>query len=361
MTASPPLAQVGRVEAGFQAALGRFAGPVRGVGVLSISAFGVLGVPADALPLGVALLALMLVGAVADLGPRRWALVAAVARVVAVCAAQGWLGDADQWALNVLTTTAITLQWEWSPKVTVPVTAGLVAVALVGSGFHDVPTTVARVVVECSLAWLAFALLRRSSRQVDELQAGRAALERAEAVAVATRRREREYLALLHDTAAATFLAVAVRDTDPDEVAGYARRDLAVLTGGSGVPGDTPVDLASSLRPVLDRVPLRVDAVWATALVPTSVALALVRAVREALRNVRRHAGVSTARVEVAAGDGVVVTVSDTGVGFDPDAVPDHRRGVRGSIVERMAAVGGHAEVTSRPGGGTTVRLVWRG
>jgi signal transduction histidine kinase len=52
------------------------------------------------------------------------------------------------------------------------------------------------------------------------------------------------------------------------------------------------------------------------------------------------------------------VRVTDAGRGFDVGAVSDHRRGIRGSVVERMAAVGGRAEVTSRPGR-TTVRLEW--
>jgi signal transduction histidine kinase len=95
-------------------------------------------------------------------------------------------------------------------------------------------------------------------------------------------------------------------------------------------------------------------------LVPASVALALVRAVRETLTNVERHAGVRTATLSLRTdGDRVVVDVADAGAGFLPAAVPPARRGLRGSVVERMTAVGGRAEVTSRPGEGTTVRLVW--
>ncbi|ONI80684.1 ATP-binding protein [Saccharothrix sp. ALI-22-I] len=347
----------GQVESEFLAAIARFAGPVRGVGVALISVFGVLSVPSDALPLGLGLLALVLVGAVADFGSQRLAIVLAIVRVVAVCAAQARIDGTDQWMFNVLTTTAITLQWEWSPKITVPTTAALLAVYLTAVGWDG--SAVARLVVECVLARLAYRLLRRSTRRVDELRARQAALERAEAMALARRRREREYLALLHDTASATFLVVAVngRDTDPSEVAGYARRDLDVLAGA--VPTDTAVDVGSSLKPVVERSPLDIDARWDNALVPASVALALVRAVREALTNVERHAGTQAAELRVSAnGDGVEVRVSDAGRGFDVDAVSDHRRGIRGSVVERMAAVGGSAEVTSRPGG-TTVRLAW--
>ncbi|MDO5752477.1 sensor histidine kinase [Arthrobacter sp.] len=55
----------------------------------------------------------------------------------------------------------------------------------------------------------------------------------------------------------------------------------------------------------------------------------------------------------------VVVDVSDDGPGFDVGTVPLERMGVRLSIVERMCQVGGSAEISSRPGGGTLVRLQW--
>ncbi|WP_447002632.1 sensor histidine kinase [Saccharothrix isguenensis] len=362
------------MEAEFLATARRFAAPVRGVGLVLISVFGLLAVPGDALPLGFALLGLVVVGAVVDCWvgasgrARPLALAFAVARVAAICATQEWTGGPPhQWALHALTTTAITFQWEWPPRIALPATAGLLAVDLAVVGFGDGSATVLRLVVEVGLTRLAFVLMRRSSKRVDVLRERRAALERAEAVALERHRREREYLALLHDTASATFLLVAVhgRDTDPAQVAEYAQRDLAVLTGSSGgpTPQDSPVDLTASLRAVVERSPLTVHARWRTgSVVPASVALALVRAVREALANVERHAGVRNAALSVH-GDGerVVVEVRDAGLGFHLDEVPHFRRGIRGSVVERMTGVGGTATVTSRPGAGTSVRLEWPG
>ncbi|MEV0678783.1 ATP-binding protein [Actinosynnema sp. NPDC050436] len=348
----------GQVEAEFLAAVGRYAGPVRGVGVVLLSAFGVCSASDEGLPLAFGLLGLVVLGAVADFaGGRLVALVSAVVRVVAVCAAQGELGgEAGLWALNVLTTTAITLQWEWGPEVAVPVTGVLLGVQLWATGFDG--AVVLRVVVECSLARFAFLVVRRSTRQVDVSRVRRAASERAEALAAERRAREREYLALLHDTASATFLVVATEGIDPDAVAGYARRDLALLAG-TAEARDNPVDVGTSLRALADRSPLRVDTTAHPAPVPAAVAVALVRAVREALANVERHAGTGHAELAVTtAADRVVVTVADRGPGFDPDAVSEHRRGISGSIVARMAGVGGVASVTSAAGG-TTVRLAW--
>jgi signal transduction histidine kinase len=357
--------QPGAVESGFRMAVGRLAGPVRGIGLALISVFGVLAVPDDALPLGFALAAVVLVGAVVDASPAARgtvvALAVAVVRAGVVCAAQSWTASGPNlWALNVLTITAITLQWEWPLKVTVPVTAGLLAVFVVAGG---APSSILRVVVECALARATFLLLVRSARRVDVLRARQALLERAELLAGERRRREREYLALLHDTASATFLLVGSGSADPAAVADFARRDLDVLTGSTGEPGldDRLVDVESSLRSVAEQSPLEVDARWdAVPLLPVPVTLALVRAVREAMSNVERHAGVREAGLRVeAAANGLTVTVTDRGRGFDPREVPEHRRGIRGSLVERMAAVGGRATVDSRPGGGTTVELAW--
>ena len=81
-------------------------------------------------------------------------------------------------------------------------------------------------------------------------------------------------------------------------------------------------------------------------------------ATREAAANAARHAGTDRVDVYVEVEDDVAVAfVRDRGVGFDPDAVPDDRRGVAESVVGRMARVGGEATVRSRPGEGTEVRL----
>ncbi|MFE3252120.1 sensor histidine kinase [Streptomyces sp. NPDC059209] len=365
----------GGTEALFLASARRLAGPVRGVTVVVISAFGLLAVPERALPLGFALFGLMLAGAAVDcwtgLTGRAPALSlgCALLRVVAVCGSQDALGAATSlWALNVLTTTAITLQWEWPPAVAVPCVVGLLAHDLAVTGSEDVDTLLPRLVFECFLARLGFILLRRSGRRVDRLRRRSSALARAEALAVARHRQEREYLALLHDTAASTFLMVAVRgqDANPDEVAGYARRDLAILTGTAGEhpARDSPVDLPASLRTVLgsSRINVHVRAEEAGGPVPASVALAFVRALHEVLANVERHARTDSATLSVRRdGKRVVVVVCDDGVGFDPAGVPPTRRGIRGSITERMAAVGGCATVRSQPGAGTCVRLEWPG
>ncbi|GIG70513.1 sensor histidine kinase [Phytomonospora endophytica] len=364
----------GAVEARFLSSARQLVGLLRGAALLLISVFGVLAVPAGSLHIGLGLLGLMAAGAAVDV----WSgltgraasltLILAVARVAAVCATQDHTGGAPSlWALNVLTTTAITLQWEWPPTVTAPVVAALFAVDVTAIGIAEAGSVGPRLLLECVLARLAFVLLRRSSRRMDVLRERRTALARAEALSLARHRQDREYLALLHDTASATFLLTATHGDQaaPGQIADAARRDLAVLTGATGTATtqDSPVDITAALRAVVERAPITVETHWTQGPpLPASVALALVRAVREAMANVARHAGVRSAELRVEhARRRVTVTIVDKGRGFDPDDVAPSRRGIRGSIVERMTGVGGTATVTSLPTAGTIVRLEWTG
>lgn len=71
----------------------------------------------------------------------------------------------------------------------------------------------------------------------------------------------------------------------------------------------------------------------------------------EALTNVAKHAGATSARVEVAASDGrLTVRVLDDGAGgADPEG------GGLSGMRDRVAAVDGELRVASAPGGGTLV------
>ena len=74
----------------------------------------------------------------------------------------------------------------------------------------------------------------------------------------------------------------------------------------------------------------------------------------------REAAGRITRTATLRSGpDGVVVTISDDGRGFDPERVPPGRHGVTGSIMTRMHDAGGTARINTAPGAGTTVTLSW--
>ena len=89
----------------------------------------------------------------------------------------------------------------------------------------------------------------------------------------------------------------------------------------------------------------------------------LWRVAEEALSNALRHAAASAVTVEVSleadglGGGRTVLSVTDDGVGFDPEAraIAARRLGLV-SMRERIEAVGGTFEIVSAPGAGTTVR-----
>jgi len=78
---------------------------------------------------------------------------------------------------------------------------------------------------------------------------------------------------------------------------------------------------------------------------------------KEALVNVQKHAGASTAHVRVEAQQHqVVVEIRDDGRGFDPAAGHPGHFGLD-SMRSRAAEIGGWVAITSSPGSGTLVRV----
>ena len=90
--------------------------------------------------------------------------------------------------------------------------------------------------------------------------------------------------------------------------------------------------------------------------VPKEVSLCLFRVLQEALQNAMKYSGVRHIKVELRGTEGEIqLTVSDLGIGFDPqDAI--HRRGLGLiSMRERMQLVRGEISINSQPGSGTTI------
>lgn len=85
---------------------------------------------------------------------------------------------------------------------------------------------------------------------------------------------------------------------------------------------------------------------------------ALYRIAQEALHNIVKHAHVNSAKLRISEGEtigGVILEVSDSGVGFNPEqSFPGHL-GLQ-SMRERLARLGGVLEITSTPGLGVQIR-----
>jgi signal transduction histidine kinase len=237
------------------------------------------------------------------------------------------------------------------------------------------------VVSSAVLARVFWWYLRRQGTALD------AATEQAIA-AEAERARYAERMAhhrALHDTVLATLTAIATGRADPGaeavrercaREAAYLRRLVQQQAEGDAAPAVTEA-VERAVRSV-ECLGLRVKAQYgAVPDIPGPVAEALGSAVTEALNNVLRHAGTGQAYVTVTGlGDGetddegqgaggkegrrggVVVTVADRGIGFDPRTA-GKGIGLRSSVVARMEEAGGAAEIDSAPGEGTCVVLRW--
>jgi signal transduction histidine kinase len=172
-----------------------------------------------------------------------------------------------------------------------------------------------------------------------------------------------EVAAHLHDSVLQTLALIQRRADDPSEVAQLARRqerDLrAWLNADETATAETlhGALLRAATEIELDHgVEVEVVCVGDRALDEDTRALGA--AAREAMLNAAKFAGAGRIDVYAEVSDErAEVFVRDRGAGFDPDAVPADRRGVRESIIGRMQRHGGNAEVRSQPGGGTEVEL----
>ncbi len=160
-----------------------------------------------------------------------------------------------------------------------------------------------------------------------------------------------------------TLTLIQRRADDPREVQRLARVQERALRSWLY---QRRTDDETTVSPALERVAAEVEEAHG---VPIEVVCvgdcplddglrATLQAAREAMVNAAKYAGADAISVfcEVEPEE-VLVFVRDRGTGFDLDAVPADRMGVRGSIIGRMERHGGHARVRTAPGEGTEVQL----
>lgn len=220
-----------------------------------------------------------------------------------------------------------------------------------------VQSTVAAVAVLAGVALVLAPWWLRLVRELGDERAARA------------RESERADIAAhLHDSVLQTLALIRARADDPTEVARMARaqeRELrAWLYDDRPAPGTSvTAQLAAVVADIEDtRTGPDGDAVIIETVVvgdaePDLNTDALLQATREALLNAVRHGRPPVSLYLEAGPAEVEVFVRDRGDGFDPDAVPADRFGVRESILGRVRRRGGRATVACKDGGGTEVRL----
>ena len=165
----------------------------------------------------------------------------------------------------------------------------------------------------------------------------------------------------LHDSVLQTLALIQRKADDPAEVTRLARAQERELRGWLYAgPRGSKASLASAVTEVAHEVEdvhgIPIELVI-TGDRPLDVAgTALGRALREALLNAVRHGSVPVSAYVEVGSELVEAFVRDHGPGFDMDAIPRDRLGVRESIVGRMTRHGGSASVR-RLESGTEVSL----
>ncbi len=160
----------------------------------------------------------------------------------------------------------------------------------------------------------------------------------------------------LHDGVLQTLALIQRGADDPAYVVTLARkqeRELrSWLYGSNEDPSQTlAAAVTAAAAEVEDLHSVAIDVVVTGDRPLDEGGTALVRAVREALLNAVRH-GSPPVSVYVEIGpDAVEAFVRDHGAGFDVDAVPHDRLGVRESILGRMTRHGGTARIRRREPG----------
>jgi signal transduction histidine kinase len=98
------------------------------------------------------------------------------------------------------------------------------------------------------------------------------------------------------------------------------------------------------------------EAEWPSTL-PSVVALSLYRVAQEALHNSAKHSGTDVISVTFRGEDSsLTLTISDAGVGFDPQSAGALKGFGMVSMRQRLRTIGGSLSVRSAPGRGTRVQ-----
>lgn len=187
----------------------------------------------------------------------------------------------------------------------------------------------------------------------------------AERMARARSQERAEVAAHLHDSVLQTLALIQKRVDEPEEVAKLARgqeRELRSWLAGEAParPGERLADgLETAAAEVEEQHGARVETVVVGDAPMDERTEALLAAAREALTNAAKFAsGGGPVRLYAEIDEGTArVFVDDRGPGFDPEAIPEDRRGIRESIIGRMERHRGRAEIRSGAGRGTEVEL----
>lgn len=225
-------------------------------------------------------------------------------------------------------------------------------------------------------AWAA-ALRRRNRRLHEEISARR----RAEQELASERRR---VAAELHDTLEQTLVAAGLQlnaasrtlAAQPDlavsqvalahQLVSRSRQEVRDAVWDLRLDSTHPGSLSEMLRRACAESSAHASAEVVFSAeenepaIPALVIAQVIRIVRECIANALKHASPKVVRVtQRTTGEGVELTVSDDGCGFDPSAAAGPETGHFGlsGMKERAERLGGALKIVSEEGRGTTITL----
>lgn len=219
------------------------------------------------------------------------------------------------------------------------------------SDLHSAASSVGTVLVFCfgALAlWWLVRFVREGEEEREELRASVAEAEKARAVQA----ERAEAAARLHDSVLQSLAAIT-RAESLVRARALAQETSARLRTWIRTQSQAP----DSFRRELERRcreaagDRQVSVAGAGDRRVDEQTQLLVDAAVEAVRNAVKHTAGPVRVYAETAGGATTVWVADQGPGFDPDALPDDRLGVRESIVGRLQRAGGTAMLRSGPEG----------
>ena len=218
-------------------------------------------------------------------------------------------------------------------------------------------------------------MLRQATAAVDTAQTNALGTYAAAVRQHATEVERVQVDSIVHDSVLAALLSAAAASTPKGaELAStMAKEAITRLNEAGSLPAadDSMVSFASlkgQIRTLAGRFEEPIEFIDCDAEelnLPAYAAEALLAASSQAIVNSIQHAAVAgdpvhrSVRMNTNLLGGCTIEIADSGVGFDPAAVPSERLGLRISIRERVATAGGAVQVRSGPGRGTSILIEW--
>ncbi|WEV70126.1 PspC domain-containing protein [Bifidobacterium sp. ESL0775] len=204
------------------------------------------------------------------------------------------------------------------------------------------------------LIGVALAIIPLANRFIHELSHEHALKEREEERADMT--------AHLHDGVLQTLALIQLHSDEPKTVFTLARkqeRELRRWLYQERIPSDRSVssglkDIAAHIE---DEFGEPIDVVTVGDTQPSAQTDALLNASEQAMLNAAQHGAEPISVYCEVGGTQAEVFVRDHGDGFDQDAIPPDRLGIRQSIIGRIERRGGNVNIVSRPNWGTEVHM----